>query len=115
MRRFLRKRNTFNMAKSKKKVIDSIYKIAFADLSDFGFFYEDENGETLYKLKKKKEIDVKKLAAISSFKQNDRNIEIKLVDKIKLLNLLLKYIDEPSDAKSDIRISFDSGIEKFAK
>lgn len=102
------------MALNKKSVLKSLYKIAFADICDFADVITDDEGYNILCLKSENEIDREKLPAISQIKQQGNQVEIKLCDKVKLLDLLLKNMGDKEDNK-ELKVIFDKKAEEFAK
>ena len=101
------------MALNKNTVLNSLYKIAFADICDFADIITDEDGFCILHLKRESEIDREKLPAVSHIKQQGNQVEIKLCDKVKLLELLLKNMGE-EDTK-ELKIIFDKKAKEFSK
>lgn len=102
------------MALNKKNILNSLYKIAFADICDFADIITDEEGCNILCLKREDALDREKLPAVAHIKQQGNQVEIKLCDKVKLLDLLLKNMGEKEDGK-EIKVVFDKKAKDFAK
>ena len=87
--------------------MDELSSIAFSDISDYVVI---EGGEV--KPIPTNMIEPKKMLAVENIKQGSRNIEIKLYDKLKALDMLGRMI---GPGKAEASLEQAETIEEFLK
>ena len=79
----------------RKNVLDRLERIAFGNSNDavkLAFTDGEQDGD----------IDLLDLTLLSEIKRtNNGTVEVKLIDRLKMIELLLKELDEPGDSAHD--------------
>ncbi|MEA4816192.1 MAG: terminase small subunit [Lachnospiraceae bacterium] len=89
-------------------IMDELSTIAFSDISDYLVVEDGEIRPIPTNL-----IEPKKMLAVENIKQGTRNIEIKLYDKLKALDMLGKLI--VGGQKSEDLVETGETVEEFLK
>lgn len=94
------------------RVIALLYAIAFTSPADFGEIVEEDGGEQRFKWKNLDELsdDVKR--AIAVIKNTKGGIEIETLDRIKAIDLLIKYIGCDKTGGDTVMIAGENEIEE---
>ena len=97
---------------NEETVLEALKAIAFSDFTDYIWI---EDGEV--RVKDTRLLTAGQRAAIAGIKDSGKGVEIKLHDKQKALELLVKYLglfDRPEE-ETTLRVEFDGFPEDWAE
>ena len=97
---------------NEETVLEALRAIAFSDFTDY---IRIEDGEV--RVKDTRLLSGAQRAAIAGIKDTGKGVEIKLHDKQKAIELLVKYLGffEGSGEESALRVEFDGFPEAWAE
>ena len=97
---------------NEETILNALKAIAFSDFTDY---IRIEDGEV--RVKDTRQLTEGQRSAIAGIKDTGKGVEIKLHDKQKALELLVKYLglfDRPEEDKA-LRVVFEDFPEKWAE
>ena len=97
---------------NEEAVLEALKAIAFSDFTDYIWI---EDGEV--RVKDTRLLTAGQRAAIAGIKDTGKGVEIKLHDKQKAIELLVKFLGlfEQSEEENALRVEFDDCSEKWSE
>lgn len=93
---------------SAKEILKELVKIGFAEISDFAYV----EGE-LVRVLSTEEVDRDKLGAVASVKQGTKGVEVKLYDKLRALDMIIKILGIYTER--EVSVDNCNSIEEYLK
>ena len=95
-----------------KEILEALEAIAFSDYTEYIWVEEGQ-----VRVKDSRELSPRQRAAIAGIKDTGKGVELKLHDKQKALELLVKYLGlfEREEQQEALRVEFSPEAERWAE